>query len=194
MVGAGRAALAILIILGASAAWAGSPVNTGYFGNVAIMGYDPVAYFTDGRAVKGSEQFAYKWLGATWHFANTEHQQTFVTPIRYALQYGGLCALPLMVRGRSTSILRLGASSTASSACSSAQAGWSRTGIRIPRPWWRRLTPTGRRSRPNSPRDESPFAASLTPASLAHCERKPLDLVPVQVYSSCLSGVPVGLR
>jgi YHS domain-containing protein len=86
--------IAILTILSASAAWAGSPVNTGYFDKVAIMGYDPVAYFTDGRAVKGSEQFAYKWLGATWHFASTEHQQTFAaTPIRYAPQYGGLCAL-----------------------------------------------------------------------------------------------------
>ena len=87
------AALAIAV-LSSSVAWAGSPVNTGYFDNVAIMGYDPVAYFTDGRAVKGSEQFAYKWLGATWHFASTEHQQTFAaTPIRYAPQYGGLCAL-----------------------------------------------------------------------------------------------------
>ena len=146
--------LAILTILGASAAWAGSPIDTGYFGTVAIKGYDPVAYFTDGRAVKGSDQFAYEWLGATWEFANAEHKQTFAaTPIgtRHNTAACAPWAWP-MVRGRSTSTLKLGALSTASSICSSAQAGWSKTGIRIPRPWWRRRTPTGRRSKPSSPR------------------------------------------
>ena len=38
--------------LGAGASLAEEGVNTGYFDNVAILGYDPVAYFTDGRAVK----------------------------------------------------------------------------------------------------------------------------------------------
>ncbi len=69
-------------------------VNTGYFGNVAIMGYDPVAYFTMNDAVKGSEDYAFEWLGATWLFANEEHRQTFTaSPIKYAPQYGGLCSL-----------------------------------------------------------------------------------------------------
>lgn len=70
-----------------------SQVNTGYFGNVAIMGYDPVAYFTDGRAVKGSPEISQSWLGATWHFASTAHRDAFVAePMRYAPQYGGFCA------------------------------------------------------------------------------------------------------
>ncbi len=34
-------------------------VNTGYFGGVAIMGYDTVAYFTEGKATKGSEKISY---------------------------------------------------------------------------------------------------------------------------------------
>ena len=69
-------------------------VNTGYFGNVAIMGYDPVAYFTMNDAVKGSEDHAFEWLGGTWLFANAEHRQTFTaSPIKYAPQYGGLCSL-----------------------------------------------------------------------------------------------------
>ena len=77
-----------------SSARAGSEVNTGYFGNVAIMGYDPVAYFTMNDAVKGSEDHALEWLGATWLFANGEHRQTFIaSPIKYAPQYGGLCSL-----------------------------------------------------------------------------------------------------
>ena len=75
-------------------AGAGTAVNTGYFGGVAIEGYDPVAYFTDGRATKGSEKFAYDWLGATWHFANAEHRELFTKqPVKYAPQYGGHCAL-----------------------------------------------------------------------------------------------------
>ena len=75
-------------------AGAGTAVNTGYFGGVAIEGYDPVAYFTDGRATKGSEEFAYDWLGATWHFANAEHRELFTKqPLQYAPQYGGHCAL-----------------------------------------------------------------------------------------------------
>jgi YHS domain-containing protein len=68
-------------------------VNTGYFGDVAIKGYDPVAYFVDGRAVEGNEQYSQRWLGATWHFASAEHRDLFVKdPSRYAPQYGGYCA------------------------------------------------------------------------------------------------------
>jgi hypothetical protein len=68
-------------------------INTGYFGGVAIMGYDPVAYFTDDRAVKGSEKYSYYWLGTPWHFASMEHKEMFTSdPIKYAPQYGGYCA------------------------------------------------------------------------------------------------------
>jgi YHS domain-containing protein len=68
-------------------------VNTGYFGDVAIKGYDPVAYFTQNAAVKGSEEFSYSWLGATWQFASAENRDLFAAdPVKYAPQYGGLCA------------------------------------------------------------------------------------------------------
>jgi len=77
-----------------AAAVAETSVNTGYFGGVAIEGYDTVAYFTDGEAKKGSEEFAYDWLGATWYFANAEHRDLFAEhPVRYAPQYGGHCAV-----------------------------------------------------------------------------------------------------
>jgi YHS domain-containing protein len=92
-------------ILGSSAAWAGSTVNTGYFDDVAIMGYDTVAYFTEGQATKGSPEISYQWLGATWQFANTEHRDAFAaTPIRYAPQYGGLCALGVAKDERSVNV------------------------------------------------------------------------------------------
>ncbi len=68
-------------------------VNTGYFGDVAIKGYDPVAYFTESRAIKGTKRFAHRWLGATWHFASAENRETFKQdPVAYAPQYGGHCA------------------------------------------------------------------------------------------------------
>lgn len=68
-------------------------VNTGYFGNVAIEGYDTVAYFTLGKATKGSDAFTHDWGGATWHFANAENRNLFAAnPEAYAPQFGGLCA------------------------------------------------------------------------------------------------------
>jgi YHS domain-containing protein len=68
-------------------------VNTGYFGNVAIKGYDPVAYFTEGRAVKGSEAFSHTWLGADWNFSSEKHKKLFAgNPVQYAPQYGGHCS------------------------------------------------------------------------------------------------------
>lgn len=68
-------------------------INTNFWGEVAIKGYDPVAYFVDGAARKGSEDFAYEWLGATWHFASAAHRDLFIEdPIRYAPQYGGYCS------------------------------------------------------------------------------------------------------
>ena len=90
----GAAALvAVAAVAGAGSAWADDSVNTGYFGGVAIMGYDTVAYFTDGKAVKGSEEFTYDWLGTPWHFASKKHQEMFMSdPVKYAPQYGGYCA------------------------------------------------------------------------------------------------------
>jgi len=77
-------------IFGAASA---GEINTGYFGNVAIEGYDPVAYFTMNKAVKGSEEITHKWLGAVWQFSSKEHRDLFVSePISYAPQYGGYCA------------------------------------------------------------------------------------------------------
>ena len=68
-------------------------INTGYFGNVAIHGYDSVAYFTQQKAAKGSEEHSVEWLGATWRFASEQHRRLFqASPVKYAPQYGGHCA------------------------------------------------------------------------------------------------------
>ena len=86
-------------------AWAGGGVNTGYFGGVAIKGYDPVAYFSMSRAVKGSSKITHEWLGETWQFENDEHRQAFISnPIRYAPQFGGYCAGEMLYADVTTGI------------------------------------------------------------------------------------------
>lgn len=64
--------LLALAAVGGPRAFADDSVNTGYFGGVAIMGYDPVAYFTEGKAVKGSEEFSHEWLGTPWLFCQCQ--------------------------------------------------------------------------------------------------------------------------
>ena len=60
---------------------------------VALDGYDVVAYFTDGRPLKGSPSFAHTWEQTTWHFASAAHRDAFAAePENYALQFGGFCA------------------------------------------------------------------------------------------------------
>jgi YHS domain-containing protein len=59
----------------------------------AIRGYDPVAYFTDGKPLKGQKDITYDWGGGTWHFASTAHRDSFqLAPEKYTPEYGGYCA------------------------------------------------------------------------------------------------------
>jgi hypothetical protein len=61
---------------------------------IAIKGYDPVAYFVEGRPVEGSPDFEYVWQDARWRFASAENRDLFASaPERYSPQYGGFCAL-----------------------------------------------------------------------------------------------------
>lgn len=59
----------------------------------AIGGTDPVAYFTAGRPMQGSPDYALEWRDVTWLFASAEHRDLFrEAPEAYAPQYGGWCA------------------------------------------------------------------------------------------------------
>lgn len=79
-------------------------VNTKSVQGVAIRGYDPVAYFTRGKPVKGDRTHSAQWQGATWLFSTEEHKQLFVgDPEKYAPQYGGWCAFA-MARGKKVDI------------------------------------------------------------------------------------------
>ena len=88
-----------LFALGAGAAVALTPVAalakkpTYTSWGKAIRGYDPVAYFKQGKPVKGSKQFTHDYNGATWHFSSAENRDLFASsPAAYAPQYGGYCA------------------------------------------------------------------------------------------------------
>lgn len=72
------------------------PIYTPRLNNLAIRGYDTVAYFTVGEPIKGSKEFEYEWMGAKWRFSNAEHLELFkAEPEKYAPQYGGYCAWAL---------------------------------------------------------------------------------------------------
>jgi YHS domain-containing protein len=59
---------------------------------VAILGYDTVAYFTEGRPMQGKPEFEYVWGGSRWWFATVEHRDLFaLNPERYAPRFGGYC-------------------------------------------------------------------------------------------------------
>jgi YHS domain-containing protein len=67
-------------------------LNTSWTGS-AIKGYDPVAYFTDNKAIEGKSDFQSQLNGATYYFASKEHKGLFdANPEKYLPQFGGYCA------------------------------------------------------------------------------------------------------
>jgi hypothetical protein len=75
------------------------PIATDSSG-VAIKGYDTVAYFTKGRAIKGNKDFEFSWQGVHWNFTGAAHRDMFAAnPKRYAPKFGGFCAMG-MTRGK----------------------------------------------------------------------------------------------
>lgn len=74
---------------------AGKTANAEVFmvNGVAVRGTDVVAYFTQGKAIPGSRNFAAQWKGATWYFSSAANRDLFASnPTQYAPQYGGYCA------------------------------------------------------------------------------------------------------
>jgi enamine deaminase RidA (YjgF/YER057c/UK114 family) len=70
-----------------------APAAQGGETRLAISGYDPVAYFTDGKPVTGLTEFEHVWHDARWRFSSASHRDLFVgDPNRYAPQYDGYCA------------------------------------------------------------------------------------------------------
>ncbi|MCV2403145.1 YHS domain-containing protein [Marinomonas sp. C2222] len=84
---------AIVIFASASVLAADVDINANSK-NVAIKGYDTVAYFTMEKPVKGSKEFTATYKGATYYFASAENRDLFnADKTKYLPQYGGFCAM-----------------------------------------------------------------------------------------------------
>jgi YHS domain-containing protein len=89
-----RRRILLMAILGTtiSAALTAGEINTDR-NNTAIKGYDPVNYFLESDARKGSSRYSLEWKGATWYFSTDENRSLFASnPERYAPRFGGYCA------------------------------------------------------------------------------------------------------
>jgi hypothetical protein len=100
----GIALIAFVLVMGlwsavaAGLAGFGSParaatterVVTNRYSGLAILGYDPVAYFIDARPRVGLPEFEAASSGAVWRFLNEGNQASFVAhPEVYGPQFGG---------------------------------------------------------------------------------------------------------
>lgn len=92
------ASLLTLFLLLASPLHAGvpgstSPINIDAQG-LALRGYDPVAYFKDGKPIRGTENLSASYGGARYLFVSESHRKLFLeNPREYIPQYGGFCAV-----------------------------------------------------------------------------------------------------
>jgi len=94
----GLASVALLSLIGCAGAPPASVPALNAPGGIAMHGYDPVAYFSAGRPMAGSERFEAKWMGATWRFASEDNRERFLSdPARYVPRYGGFCAYAVSV-------------------------------------------------------------------------------------------------
>lgn len=64
--------------------------------NVAIQGYDPVAYFKQGKAVKGKKEITASHEGVVYYFSMPVNKEYFLkSPSKFEPQYGGWCAFAM---------------------------------------------------------------------------------------------------
>jgi YHS domain-containing protein len=86
----------LLAIVAASSLGAGALAQStpGAEPRVALKGYDPVAYFTEQRPVKGAAEFRQDFDGDRYHFASAKNRTAFnADPDRYAPQFAAMCAM-----------------------------------------------------------------------------------------------------
>jgi hypothetical protein len=86
-----------LVLLAAASAFATSiPLVAADSVRLAIKGYDPVAYFTDGKPTRGLPEIEYEWDEYRYRFSHAEHRELFkADPLRYAPQFANFCAMAL---------------------------------------------------------------------------------------------------
>lgn len=85
-----RSALLVAAAISCASALAQQPAGSAP--RVAIQGFDPVAYFTEGKALKGNPNLKVDWDDARYNFANARHRDLFTAnPEHYAPQFAGYC-------------------------------------------------------------------------------------------------------
>lgn len=73
--------------------------------SIALQGYDPVAYFTQNKAIKGNAKFAVSHVGVVYHFSTQQNKDLFLkSPMKYEPQYGGWCAYAMGETGEKVEI------------------------------------------------------------------------------------------
>jgi YHS domain-containing protein len=95
----------LLVTLIATSAWVFAEAKKSKIAvdskGVAIQGYDPVAYFTQKKPVKGSPSNQSVYQGAKFYFASGADKKEFdKTPSKYAPAYGGFCVNNLRTNGK----------------------------------------------------------------------------------------------
>jgi len=72
---------------------------------LALQGYDPVAYFTQKKAVKGKKETAASFEGVTYYFSSQANKELFLkNPTNYEPQYGGWCAFAMGDYGKKVEV------------------------------------------------------------------------------------------
>jgi len=72
---------------------------------LAIQGYDPVAYFTSGKAMEGKKDITFSQNGVTYRFVSAHNRDLFkATPEKYEPQYGGWCAYAMGAKGEKVEV------------------------------------------------------------------------------------------
>ncbi len=72
---------------------------------LAIKGYDPVTYFTKGKAVKGNKNISATADGIKYFFSSAENKELFTKdPAKYEPQYGGWCAYAIGAKGEKVDV------------------------------------------------------------------------------------------
>ena len=70
-----------------------TPKHINLKNNIAIQGYDPVAYFESAKAIEGNKEIKSEYNGAIYHFCSENNKALFLkNPSQYEPQFGGFCA------------------------------------------------------------------------------------------------------
>nr|WP_214460433.1 YHS domain-containing (seleno)protein [Flavihumibacter fluvii] len=72
---------------------------------LAIQGYDPVAYFTQHKAIKGDKKYAASAEAVVYYFSSAGNKELFLKGYKkYEPQYGGWCAYAMGATGEKVEI------------------------------------------------------------------------------------------